>query len=163
MTKPRYRLATALDEMIQEFYAKALAGTTLRNMGPEKTVERAREYLKGIDLVEIGKAGKAGFRALLDCHTEKLANRLPGKQGETWGIARKSLNLFFRDAVYNHYLRKRYGLASVEAALEIPLDSNVSDRLHAEPEGENLPTWGTVKRLKSEVDPEFGTGGLIGA
>jgi hypothetical protein len=155
MTKPRYRLSTALHELIEEFYAKALAGTTLRNMGPSKTVACARKYLKTIDLAEIGKAGKTGFSALLDDHTKKLASRLPGLPGEKWGVARKSLNLFFRDAVYNHYLRKHYGLAPVEAALEIPLDSNVSDRLHVEPEGKNLPSWGTVKRLKSEDSAKF--------
>jgi len=142
--------------LLQKFIANAaLAGTTLRNMGPDGTVGLAREYLKTIDLAEIGNGGKAGYPALLDRHTKRLQGRLQGAEGKTWGVARKSLNLFFRDVVYNSHLRKRYGLAQIEAVLEIPLDSQVSDGLHDEPEGEELPIWRTVNGLKSEDSAEF--------
>jgi hypothetical protein len=73
------------------------------------------------------------------------------KGNQYWGVARKCLNLFFRDALYNHYLRTKYGLAKFERYLEIPLDSHVGTELRHSPEGQNanppLPRWKTVKGL----------------
>jgi hypothetical protein len=70
-----------------------------------------------------------------------------------WGTARKSLNLFFRDALYNFYLRKECGLEKFEKYMEIPLDSFVGKELREEDRG--LPRWDAVIRLTPEVSAQF--------
>ncbi len=74
-----------------------------------------------------------------------------------WGVARKCLNLFFRDAIYNFYLRKEYKLAKFEKFLEIPLDSYVGHALHrqARDERRDVPPWRTVKGLTPEASAKF--------
>jgi hypothetical protein len=145
----------ALAQAVQNFLAKALSGTTLRNMGPAGTVECVRNYLKGIDLAEFASADADGFRNALDRHTSALSKCLSGKDGEKWGVARKSLNLFLRDAAYNFYLRQRYHLDAISRLLEVPLDSRVGHQLRDEPEGKRLRAWKTVKGLTPELSDEF--------
>ena len=77
--------------------------------------------------------------------------------GGNGGVARKSLNLFFRDAFYNWYLRKEHGLENIAGYLEVPLDSLVGKRLKAEPEGTHLPRWESVKSLKTATSDRFQT------
>lgn len=141
---------------VQEFIANAFTGTAIRNMGPRGTLERVREYLKAIDLGAIGGATASSYPGLLDDHTEKLRRSLP-KGGQHWGLARKSVNLFLRDALYNFYLRTHYGLEKVEPWLEIPVDSYVARRLAKKPEGADLPKWRSVKGLKQEENAQFQT------
>jgi hypothetical protein len=64
-------------------------------------------------------------------------------------------SLFFRDALYNFYLRQAYDLAKFEKYLEIPLDSYVGRALRGEVEGEHLPRWRTVKGLTREESAKF--------
>jgi hypothetical protein len=61
--------------------------------------------------------------------------------------------LFFRDALYNFYLRKEYGLEKFERYMEIPLDSNVGKKLREEDKG--LPRRDAVIRLTPEVSAQF--------
>ena len=75
------------------------------------------------------------------------------------GLARKCLNLFFRDALYSFYLRTEYGLAKFEKYLEIPLDSHVGSELRLTQEGKSanppLPRWRTVNGLEPGDSERF--------
>ena len=37
------------------------------------------------------------------------------------GAARKAINLFLRDALYNRYLNRRFALSWIQAWIEVPL------------------------------------------
>jgi predicted transcriptional regulator len=56
---------------------------------------------------------------------ERETSTLEGSCGLNWGTARKCLNIFLRDATYNCYTRRRYGLDAIEPLLEVPLDNKV--------------------------------------
>ena len=70
-----------------------------------------------------------------------------------WGVARKCLNLFFRDSLYNFYLRTEYDLTKFEPFLEIPLDRFVGDALWEK--DMSLPRWKTVKGLTPGDSAKF--------
>src|SRR5207247_162792 len=91
-------------------------------------LDNIRDFLKKIDLADIGKETPSHFPQMLDVLTEKLRRHMP-RGARYWGTARKCLNLFFRDALYNFYLRKEYGLEKFEKYMEIPLDSYVGKEL----------------------------------
>jgi hypothetical protein len=76
-------------------------------------------------------------------------------EAKSWGAARKALNLFLRDAVYNHDLSHFYGLSKIRGWLEVPLDEDVGTSLCAEPEGKNLPKWLKIKTLQLLDSAQF--------
>ena len=85
---------------------------------------------------------------------DSLKRRLP-KGARSWGAARKALNIFLRDVLYNHYLRSHHGLDRLEDWLEVPLDRDVAVALRAESEGGELPRWKTIKRLTPDVSGRY--------
>ncbi len=138
---------------VQGFLANSISISTVRRMGPTGTLARIREFLKeGVDLQYVTESDPANFPHVLDNLTHRLRGRLD-PEARHWGVARKCLNLFFRDALYNYYLRKTYHLAKLEPYLEIPLDSNVGRRLREK--DPSLPAWRTVKGLTPELSARF--------
>lgn len=67
------------------------------------------------------------------------------------------MNLFLRDALYNQYLSRRFGIGKIEAWLEVPLDSAVARGLKAEAGRGGLPQWPGLKNLTPEVSDMFQT------
>jgi hypothetical protein len=106
----------------------------------------ARLFLKELNLDSFRTGNEQQFRSRLNTATKHLKDRLPRK-ARNWGAARKAINIFLRDALYNHYLRSRYRLDRLEGWLEVPLDRNVAMGLCAEPEGVKLPRWKSIKSL----------------
>lgn len=94
------------------------------------------------------------FMNYLDRHTRKLSDELPRVHGQpNFGAARKALNLFFRELVYNKYFADAYGLsASLRNNhkeikwLEIPLDSHVAGEIKKR--YKKIPVrWKSIKGL----------------
>jgi len=135
---------------IQRFEAANCIGpSTLRGQGPG-VMHATRKYLAKLRLGRIPKHDERRFQAWLDRHTERLLDSLP-ICNRPWGAARKALNLFLRSAVYNHYIRRAYGLSSTVPSLEIPVDSIVAKGLRKKAPGrEGLPRWRGLKHLERE-------------
>jgi hypothetical protein len=74
-----------------------------------------------------------------------------------WGTARKCLNIFLRDATYNSYTRKRYGLDAVEFLLEIPLDNDVAKGLQSDARRLNrtVSNWKSIITLTPAQNEEW--------
>lgn len=141
--------------LLQNRIASTSVGpSTARGMGPEGTVDVARDFLRGIDLGEIMKFNRASFQAKLDDLTEGLRASLPRK-ARYWGSSRKFLNIFLRGVLYNRYLCERYDLYKLEPWLEVPLDSHVAKGLHLEKDSEVLPKWRTVIGLSPDENGIF--------
>jgi hypothetical protein len=140
--------------LVQEFLANSLSISAVRKMGPSGTLKRIRTFIISIDLAAISEIDASQFPTRLNKETINLQRSLPN-EAKHWGVARKCLNLFFRDALYNFYLRKQYDLGKFEEHLEIPLDSRVGNRLRTQPEGSHLPRWQTVKGLKQNDSDKF--------
>jgi hypothetical protein len=106
-----------------------------------------------MDLERFGVGNPGLFARRLDQATKRLIARLPTR-AQKWGVARKALNLFLRDAFYSTYLRKRFKLARAEASYEIPLDQIVTGRIQPL-SGANLPAWSGVKHLTPAVSAKY--------
>jgi predicted transcriptional regulator len=95
--------------------------------------------------LQLGNFAKPNqFSAVLDRETSRLIDfwsRLDSA-GMSWGTARKCFNIWLRDATYNYYTRRRYGLEAIEPLLELPLDNNVAKCIRQD-----------VRRLKPPLPP----------
>ena len=128
----------------------AVGPSALRNQGAPGVVGVARRFFKKMDLGMFAVAKEKRFVQRLDVATEHLRRRFP-RGARNWGAARKALNLFLRDALYNTFLSQHYHLPRLERWLEIPLDRDVATGLHSDWHGERLPKWIGFKNLKPEV------------
>jgi len=141
--------ATSLLQALQSQLARAVTEpSTVRGKGNSGVAAAARAYLTQLDLAKLG-ADPEGFPVLLNKRTGSLLKTFAGEARERWGLARKILNLFLRDAVYNVHLRTAYRLAALEPHLELPLDGETASRVRREyrklqkarPDLPDLPKW----------------------
>ena len=117
----------------------AIGPSALRNQGPG-ILNKAQKYCSEMDLSIYSSLKENEFISRLDKETERMLD-LFGLLHRPWGTARKALNLFFRDALYNKYLSKEYNLETIESFLEIPLDSAVAKGLKKRDIDRVLPRW----------------------
>ncbi|MFN8755231.1 MAG: hypothetical protein ACK5YB_06740 [Burkholderiales bacterium] len=132
----------------------AIGASTARGMGPKGTIQKVRGYFHDFDLNRLTVRSHDAFRFVLDKGTEELVAAMP-RGARHWGSARKFLNIFFRDCVYNTYLNQHFGLSRIEPWLEVPLDSHVGKQLRGEQEGGSLPRWKTVIGLQPDQSRAF--------
>ena len=134
----------------------AIGASTIRGLGPRGTIGIIRTFLADLELAKLGAMNGHGFRSWLDLTTEELRAQLPSG-AQHWGTARKCINIFARDALYNHDLRISYDLQKVESWLELPLDSHVAAALKREAGSAHLPQWETIKGLTPEAHEAYQT------
>ena len=126
----------------------ATESSTVRGRGNAGVAAAARAYLTQLDLAKLA-ANPEALPAHLDQHTVSLLETFQGEAHARWGLARKILNLFLRDAVYNVHLRTACGLGPLEPRLELPLDGESAKRVRRDyrrlrkdrPDLPNLPAW----------------------
>jgi hypothetical protein len=123
----------------------AISASTARGR-PSGTVPAAREFLAAINLQSFAQLQERAFARRLDRLTATLCAVLPD-QSASWGFARKFLNIFLRDSLYDAHLSRTFRLARIERWLEVPLDGDVGRSLLAEPEGASLPRWTAIYKL----------------
>jgi hypothetical protein len=140
---------------MQRFVANvSISSSTLRGPG-HGTAAAAQKYLSELDLRQFSEVSGDRFARRLDRAPSRLQEQFPNGSQHNWGAARKALNIFLRDAANNHHLRLRSRIASIDRYLEVPLDSQVAARLHAEEEGQALPRWTTIKSLRPSFNAEY--------
>jgi hypothetical protein len=145
----------SLVHMIQHYVAIDAVGTSAMRSQGRGVLHVMQEHLVPLSLRGIPKT-RRGFGRWLDSQTEAALVALEGLAPERpWGTARKALNLFLRGCLYNHYLRKNYGLARTEPWLEIPLDGVVARALKKLAGRGKLPVWHGLKRLRPEQSARF--------
>ncbi len=131
----------------------AVGPSALRGQG--KGVLRAsQDFLARISLARVPKSSTKRFQLWLNRQTELLLGSFPIKN-RPWGAARKAINLFLRDALYNKYLSRQFKLQSIETWLEVPLDSAVVKGLKLHSNRGELPRWPGLKNLKPKVSEDF--------
>ena len=140
---------------IQRYIAVTTVGpSTLRNQGKSGVIEMAQSFLSEFDLHRLTVNDERAFLRVLDTMTEELRQQLP-RGAQHWGAARKAVNLFLRDCCYNRIVSDTYRLASLEAWLEIPLDSVVAAELKRRLPRRTLPAWPRLKGLTPPVSAAF--------
>lgn len=130
----------------------ALGSSALRGQGAG-VAGPARRFLSTLPLADFAVANAATFEARLASSTRALRRRFPRGAG-SWGLARKLLNIFLREALYTSYLEERYHLQRAERLFEVPLDSITADRILASTQ-RPLSPWPGVKHLTWRVSAEY--------
>lgn len=125
----------------------AVGPATVRGQGAKGVVAAAQEFLSEVPLRLFARGTEASFRRALDSATEDLALSFP-KPARSWGLARKCLNIFLRDAFYNSHLAPRFHLEAAKPFYELPLDGVVARALHDLAGPKKLPRWPGVKHLQ---------------
>ena len=131
----------------------SVSASAARGQRSPGLVGAARDYLSDVPLRSFAGSSESRFLRNLNKHTERLGTVLP-RSGRSWGISRKLLNIFLRNALYTGYLCERYHLDQAEDWYEIPLDSIVAKRLRSEARRfglPRLPRWPGVKHLTPET------------
>lgn len=148
---------------IQEFEATcAIAAGTVRGQ-PSSTVKKCRKFLTKLALADISCDTQEPFNEWLDEQTESLRRKLPKskkrrkrpKCKKPWGIARKALNVFLRNCLYNRFLCEENRLKRIEKWLEIPLDSIVAKKLRQHAGRGQLPQWPGLQDLEQDDSAQF--------
>ncbi len=137
-----YRLTDA----IRSYVARSAIGASSVRGQPRGVLAAARYYAGNVNIGKYSTDDAGRFARLLDRDTEAMRASFP-RAAQFWGVARKALNLFLRDALYNHYLRQFYKLDCAEHLYEVPLDSAVAKALADHYPDSGLPVWRTVKGL----------------
>ena len=129
-----------------------LGASALRSQGPG-IADAARLFFAALPLRPFAVLGSKTFARRLDQTTAALQATFPPGTG-SWGLARKLLNIFLREALYTRYLDDKYHLAKAEPFFELPLDSITAEQLLDQPQA-HLPRWPGVKHLSPEVSVEY--------
>jgi hypothetical protein len=122
-------------------------------------VDAARAYLATMPLGGFGVISELEFRDQLDDKSDDLMRELP-RRGRSWGIARKLLNIFLRNSLYDFYLRTAWNLDRSEYWFEVPLDSIVAKQLRSDlervfPERPSVSRWPGVKYVTRPISDEY--------
>ena len=144
-------------EAIQHRVARvAIGASATRGQRVPGIVARGRDYAGQVHLARFAARDAGKFSRELDRVTSDCQRALP-RGARSWGLARKLMNIFIRDCLYNWYLRRAYGLGKAERFLEISLDSITATRLREE--APDLPRWPGVKWLDRATSTAYQAAG----
>lgn len=145
----------------------SVGASALRNQGASGIVEIARDYFYTsipINTFFSKMKSHVAYREFLHFHTIELLQQFP-KGGKSWGAARKGLNLFLRDIVYNKFFSDYYklptdykGFNETIKHLEVPLDRDVAKGIQmVMKEKAKLPMlqWKSIKGLQPGVSDSY--------
>ena len=134
-------------KLMQDRIAELAVGpSAVRNQGAAGIPVAARKVLKKLDLRTFRTSTEQVFQARLDSTTQRLMKKLP-RGARNWGTARKILNLFLRDALYNRFLCEHFSLRRIESWLEVPLDSFTAKGIKRDSSATEPPRWVSIKSL----------------
>lgn len=145
---------TFITNLLYRTAQAAIGPSALRKQGASGVISAAREAAAKIDVRKLSECNVQTFPAFLNEATDALLNRFPDK-AKNWGAARKAINLYFRDLVYNADLSMYFQLKPVRELLEVPLDKDVATGLLDQPEGKSLPKWTSIKGLQPKTSAAY--------
>lgn len=141
----------------------SIGASAIRSQGSGGLIKILRDYFfDEIDLQEfkIVLKNEMEYKMFLDKHTLVILERFP-ENAKSWGAARKGLNLFLRDIVYNRFFSTIFSLPNdftefneMIKFMEVPLDKEVAFGLISDSKGK-LPKWKTIKGLSPEISELF--------
>ena len=124
----------------------SVPASAMRGQGVKGVVSAARNYLTSLTVAKFATTQEAAFQMALNEETIGLRAELP-RGARKWGLARKVMNLFLRDAFYNRFLSENSALDVAQSLYELPMDSIVAEALRKERGSEDLPSWPGLKYL----------------
>ncbi len=151
-----------LDSIHRRLLIISVGASALRNQGAPGIIKVARDYFYNIDIDKfINSLDEEGiFIEFLNYHTDTLLSYFP-ENCTSWGAARKGLNLFLREVVYNKFFSDYYRLPTnlddfneKIKFLEVPLDKDVATGIYNEKEI-ILPKWISIKTVTPNISEQY--------
>lgn len=161
----------------QEFYQllkrrlaqSSIGPSAIRNQGAGGLVDILRNYLEiNVSLEEFIKSlsDENNYNTFLNKHTTTILTHFPQK-AQSWGAARKGLNLFLREVIYNKFYSQVFSLPDnfeefnqFVKFMEVPLDRDVAAGIHADT-NQYLPNWKSIKQLTELLSAQYQTQAMI--
>lgn len=143
-----------LIERILRWLPFAATGASTLRAYPEGTLKSLRRHLATLTLDDLRGfvvSDEAEFQSHLNHHTLEMQVHVQGN----WGAARKVLNIYLRNVLYNHYSREAVRFDACERFLEVPLDRLLGTAIRKAARATPLPPWPTLGRLTSEVSAQY--------
>lgn len=132
----------------------SIGNSTLRNQGAPGVGAAARKFLTNLELAELRDVTGEQFEDWLDRKTDILRSTFPEGAQDSWGAARKAINVFLEESFHNRFLAQEYGLDRLEEFLELPLDGKVVRKMKEESRDHwtesGLGRWKGIKNLTAE-------------
>lgn len=147
----------------------AVGAPSIRNQGSGGLVKILRDYFEQkIDLERFAQSltNESQYRQFLDEHTGDILKLFP-ITAQSWGAARKGINLFLREVVYSKFLSHRLnipdhlkGFNDLVRFMEVPLDKEVAKGLIKD-SNEFLPRWINIKHLTPAIHQKYQSQALV--
>ena len=141
----------------------AVGPSAIRNQGSSGIIKTLRDYFEtqiNLDQFVNSLVDETKYLEFLNEHTSHILTLFPEK-AQSWGAARKGLNLFFREIVYSKFFSHRYSIPenfdnfnSLVKYMEVPLDRDVANGL-IDDSKELLPKWINIKNLTPIISESF--------
>jgi len=147
----------------------AIGASAIRNQGSGGLIKILRQYFETeVDLEIFIKslADETKYEEFLTGHTTKILTLFPDT-AQSWGAARKGLNLFLREIIYSKFFSYRFSLPDdfeefnqFVKFMEVPLDKEVAHGLIDDSNGQ-LPRWINIKHLTPTLSKTYQSQALI--
>ena len=141
----------------------AIGAPAIRNQGSGGLIKILRQYFETkVDLEHFIKsvANETQYGEFLNGHTSKVLTLFPDT-AQSWGAARKGLNLFLREIIYSKFFSHRFSLPDdfeefnqFVKFMEVPLDKEVAHGLIADSNGQ-VPKWINIKHLTPTLSATY--------
>ena len=138
--------ARTLAAIQRKVAVSAIPPSALRGQATPGLSRIAHDVFTDLELGQFGVTSATLFVSRLNSCTDALLAEFP-KRARHWGVARKAVNLFLRDAYYNQFLATKHGLARAAAHYELPLDRLTATHLDDRDDEWDFPKWRGVKWL----------------
>jgi hypothetical protein len=143
---------------MQKRIAELAANSSTLRRRPKGTVKKTQCFLRVIKLEQFSVEEENDFKSKLNVCTNRLRKKFPSKAKNDWGAARKVLNIFLRDVLYNRILCRHYKFRKIEEWMEVPLDKYVYDGLKEDAgkmDFRTPPTWSYINKLKLKGSNDY--------
>lgn len=141
----------------------AIGASAIRNQGAGGLIKILRQYFETkVDLEHFieSLSDDIQYKDFLNKHTLHILTLFPNT-AQSWGAARKGLNLFLREIIYSKFFSHRFSLPNnfedfnlFVKFMEVPLDKEVAHGLIADSKG-LLPKWINIKHLTPALSETF--------
>lgn len=141
----------------------AIGASAIRNQGSGGLIKILRQYFETkVDLKHFTKSlvDETQYRDFVNEHTSNILALFPDT-AQSWGAARKGLNLFLREIIYSKFFSHRFSLPDnfdefnqLVKFMEVPLDKEVAHGLISDSNGQ-LPKWINIKHLTPTLSETY--------
>lgn len=143
------------NKLLQKHLAEvSITNSALRNQGAKGLVSTARQFCSKLRIRKFNVYSQEKFNRVLNRDTRSLMSKFPTGAKNNWGAARKSLNLFLREVLYNNFLSRHFN-TNVINFLEVPLDKQVAQAIKKNYKKKIFPSNFSIKSLQKEMSDEY--------